>query len=55
MYVRMNKIILEEKEMEEIIKKLEEIVNQELDKKIIPSNDVLDIIRLLMTYRFGCL
>ena len=40
--------------MNEIIKKLEEIVNQELDKKIIPSSDVLDIIKLFMTYRLGC-
>ena len=39
--------------MEEIIKKLEEIVNGELDKKIIPSPVVLDIIRIIMTYRFG--
>lgn len=43
-----------EKDMNEIIKKLEEIVNQELDKKIIPSSDVLDIIKLFMTYRLGC-
>ncbi len=39
--------------MDEIIKKLEEIVNQELDKKTIPSSDVLDIIRMIMTYHFG--
>lgn len=36
--------------MDEIIKKLEEIVKQELDKKEIPSNEVLDIVKLLMTY-----
>ena len=39
--------------MEEIIKKLEEIVSEELDKKTIPSREVLDIVHLIMTYRFS--
>lgn len=38
--------------MEEIIKKLEEIVNQELDKKVIPNENVLESIRAIMSYRF---
>ena len=37
-------------DMEEIIKKLEEIVITELDKKTIPSSDVLDIVKILITY-----
>lgn len=43
--------------MEEIIQVLEKISNEQLKKckenKTIPSSDVLDIVRLIMTYRFS--
>ncbi len=39
--------------MEEIIKKLEEIVSKELDKKTIPSREVLDIVNIIAAYYFA--
>ena len=43
--------------MEEIIKNLENISKEQLKKceenKTIPSSDVLDIVKLIMTFRFS--
>lgn len=46
-----------EEEMEEIIKTLEGIAQDQIScnekNKTIPSSDVLDIVKLIMTYRFS--
>ena len=39
--------------MEEIIKKLEDIVNKELDKGGVPSSEVLEVVRVLSCHSLG--
>ena len=38
--------------MKEIIEKLEEIVNKELEKNEVPNEDVRECIRVLISYHF---